>query len=61
MPSLSDLPEITTDLFINGEVHTTDDSLQVIDPADGVSVVGYAPPPAPSRPSRPSPPRTARS
>ncbi|MGY1747631.1 aldehyde dehydrogenase family protein [Modestobacter sp. SYSU DS0511] len=42
MPSLADLPEITTHLFINGEVHTADDSLQVIDPADGVSIVGYA-------------------
>ena len=42
MPPLDQLPEIRTDLFIDGEVRTADDALQVIDPADGVSVVGYA-------------------
>ncbi|NMH98687.1 aldehyde dehydrogenase family protein [Pseudonocardia acidicola] len=42
MVSLDQLPEIRTDLFIDGEVRGADDALQVIDPADGVSVVGYA-------------------
>jgi acyl-CoA reductase-like NAD-dependent aldehyde dehydrogenase len=42
MVSLDQLPEIRTDLFIDGEVRSADDALQVIDPADGVSVVGYA-------------------
>ncbi|GII23051.1 aldehyde dehydrogenase family protein [Planosporangium mesophilum] len=42
MVSLDQLPEIRTDLFIDGAVHTSDDTLRVIDPADGVSVVGYA-------------------
>jgi acyl-CoA reductase-like NAD-dependent aldehyde dehydrogenase len=36
------LAEIRTDLFIGGEVRTADDALQVIDPADGTSIVGYA-------------------
>jgi acyl-CoA reductase-like NAD-dependent aldehyde dehydrogenase len=42
MVSLDQLPEIRTELFIDGEVRSADDALQVIDPADGVSVVGYA-------------------
>ncbi|MHA6795690.1 aldehyde dehydrogenase family protein [Pseudonocardia bannensis] len=42
MVSSAQLPEIRTDLFIDGEVRSADDALQVIDPADGVSVVGYA-------------------
>ena len=42
MPSLDQLPEIRTDLFVGGEVRTADDALQIVDPADGVSVVGYA-------------------
>ena len=42
MVSLDQLPEIRTDLYIDGEIRTADDALQVIDPADGVSVVGYA-------------------
>ncbi|MGP4022454.1 aldehyde dehydrogenase family protein [Actinomadura sp. 3N407] len=42
MMPLDQLPEIKTDLFIDGESRTADDTLRVIDPADGVSVVGYA-------------------
>jgi acyl-CoA reductase-like NAD-dependent aldehyde dehydrogenase len=42
MPSPDHLPEIRTELFIDGDVHGADDALQVIDPADGVSVVGFA-------------------
>jgi acyl-CoA reductase-like NAD-dependent aldehyde dehydrogenase len=42
MVSLDQLPEIRTELFIAGEVRSTDDHLQVVDPADGRSVVGYA-------------------
>jgi acyl-CoA reductase-like NAD-dependent aldehyde dehydrogenase len=42
MPSRDQLPEIRTELFIDGAVHGADDALGVIDPADGVSVVGYA-------------------
>ncbi|TQN43779.1 acyl-CoA reductase-like NAD-dependent aldehyde dehydrogenase [Blastococcus colisei] len=42
MVSLDQLPEIRTELFIAGEVRSADDHLQVIDPADGRSVVGYA-------------------
>jgi acyl-CoA reductase-like NAD-dependent aldehyde dehydrogenase len=42
MVSLDQLPEIRTDLFIDGEIRTADDALQVVDPADGISVVGYA-------------------
>jgi acyl-CoA reductase-like NAD-dependent aldehyde dehydrogenase len=42
MPSPDQLPEIRTQLFIDGDVHGADDALGVIDPADGVSVVGYA-------------------
>jgi acyl-CoA reductase-like NAD-dependent aldehyde dehydrogenase len=42
MVSLDQLPEIRTDLFIGGAVHTADDTLRIVDPADGVSVVGYA-------------------
>ena len=41
MVSLESLPEIRTELFIAGEVRTADDHLQVIDPADGRSVVGF--------------------
>ncbi|GAA5081331.1 acyl-CoA reductase-like NAD-dependent aldehyde dehydrogenase [Thermocatellispora tengchongensis] len=42
MTSLDHLPEIRTELYIDGEPRGADDALQVIDPADGVSVVGYA-------------------
>ncbi|MGY1644561.1 aldehyde dehydrogenase family protein [Geodermatophilus sp. SYSU D00703] len=42
MVSLDQLPEIRTELFIDGETRSTDDHLQVVDPADGRSVVGYA-------------------
>jgi acyl-CoA reductase-like NAD-dependent aldehyde dehydrogenase len=42
MVSLGQLPEIRTQLFIDGETHDTDDSLQVVDPSDGESIVGYA-------------------
>jgi acyl-CoA reductase-like NAD-dependent aldehyde dehydrogenase len=42
MVSLDQLPEIRTELFIGGEVRSSDDHLQVIDPADGRSIVGYA-------------------
>jgi acyl-CoA reductase-like NAD-dependent aldehyde dehydrogenase len=42
VPPLDQLPEIRTHLFIDGETRATDDSLQVVDPVDGVSVVGYA-------------------
>ncbi|RCW40952.1 acyl-CoA reductase-like NAD-dependent aldehyde dehydrogenase [Halopolyspora algeriensis] len=40
--SSDQLPEIRTELFINGETRNADDALPVIDPADGVSTVGYA-------------------
>jgi acyl-CoA reductase-like NAD-dependent aldehyde dehydrogenase len=42
MPAPDQLSEIRTELFIDGDVHGADDALGVIDPADGVSVVGYA-------------------
>jgi acyl-CoA reductase-like NAD-dependent aldehyde dehydrogenase len=42
MVSLDQLPEIRTELFVDGEARGAEDALQVIDPADGVSVVGYA-------------------
>jgi acyl-CoA reductase-like NAD-dependent aldehyde dehydrogenase len=42
MASLDQLPEIRTDLFIDGEVQTAGDSLRIVDPSDGTSVVGYA-------------------
>jgi acyl-CoA reductase-like NAD-dependent aldehyde dehydrogenase len=42
MPSPDQLSEIRTELFVDGDVHGADDALEVIDPADGVSVVGYA-------------------
>ncbi|TDD11872.1 aldehyde dehydrogenase family protein [Nonomuraea deserti] len=42
MTPLDQLPEIRTELYIDGESHGAGDSLQVIDPADGTSVVGYA-------------------
>ena len=42
MVSLDQLPEIRTDLFIGGESRGADNALQVLDPADGSSVVGYA-------------------
>ncbi|MFI7699544.1 aldehyde dehydrogenase family protein [Nonomuraea sp. NPDC049480] len=42
MVSLDQLPETKTGLFIDGEPRGADDSLRIIDPADGVSVVGYA-------------------
>jgi acyl-CoA reductase-like NAD-dependent aldehyde dehydrogenase len=42
MVSLDQLPEIRTDLFIGGESRGADNALQVLDPADGSLVVGYA-------------------
>ncbi|HEY8482803.1 MAG TPA: aldehyde dehydrogenase family protein [Spirillospora sp.] len=36
------LPEIRTELFVDGETRSAADALQIIDPADGASVVGYA-------------------
>jgi acyl-CoA reductase-like NAD-dependent aldehyde dehydrogenase len=42
MVSLEQLPEIRTELFIDGEERSADDHLEVIDPADGRSIVGYA-------------------
>jgi acyl-CoA reductase-like NAD-dependent aldehyde dehydrogenase len=42
MPSAEQLPEIRTELYIDGAVVGADNALQVIDPADGASVVGYA-------------------
>ena len=42
MPPASQFPEIRTELFIDGGVRAADNALEVIDPADGVSVVGYA-------------------
>src|SRR5690349_12236118 len=42
MASFSELDEIRTDLFIDGETCGADTALQVCDPADGTSVVGYA-------------------
>src|SRR3954447_15161620 len=38
MVSLDQLPEIRTDLFIGGEIRTADDTLQIVDPADGASL-----------------------
>jgi acyl-CoA reductase-like NAD-dependent aldehyde dehydrogenase len=40
--SVDQLPEITTELFIDGETTDAPDALRVVDPADGDSVVGYA-------------------
>jgi acyl-CoA reductase-like NAD-dependent aldehyde dehydrogenase len=42
MMSLEQLPEVRTDLFFGGEARSADDHLEVIDPADGRSIVGYA-------------------
>ncbi|MFC6087319.1 aldehyde dehydrogenase family protein [Sphaerisporangium aureirubrum] len=42
MASTEHLPEIRTGLFIDGEAREADDALQVADPADNTSVVGYA-------------------
>jgi acyl-CoA reductase-like NAD-dependent aldehyde dehydrogenase len=42
MPLLNQLPEIRTELYIDGDVQGADNAFQVIDPADGASVVGYA-------------------
>ncbi len=42
MVSLDKLPEIRTELFIDGESRSADDALQVLDPADADAVVGYA-------------------
>jgi acyl-CoA reductase-like NAD-dependent aldehyde dehydrogenase len=42
MLSLDQLPEIRTEHFIGGESRGSDNALQVLDPADGSSVVGYA-------------------
>ncbi|MDR7303788.1 acyl-CoA reductase-like NAD-dependent aldehyde dehydrogenase [Haloactinomyces albus] len=40
--SSDQLPEIRTELFIDGDTRNADDALRVLDPADGVSTVGYA-------------------
>lgn len=42
MVYLEQLPEIRTDLFIDGETCTADDTLRISDPADNTAVVGYA-------------------
>jgi acyl-CoA reductase-like NAD-dependent aldehyde dehydrogenase len=42
MVSPDPLPEIRTDLLIDGESRGADNALQVVDPADGSAVVGYA-------------------
>ncbi|MGH8868194.1 MAG: aldehyde dehydrogenase family protein [Actinomycetes bacterium] len=42
MVLLDPLPQITTDLFVDGETCPADDALQVVDPADTSAVVGYA-------------------
>jgi acyl-CoA reductase-like NAD-dependent aldehyde dehydrogenase len=42
MPVTDQAREIRTELFIDGDVHAAEDALEVIDPADGASVVGYA-------------------
>lgn len=42
MVNLEQLPEIRTDLFIDGETVGSDDTLQVVDPADADAIVGYA-------------------
>ncbi len=39
---MTSFTEIKTDLFVDGEIRTADDTLTVIDPADGETVVGYA-------------------
>ncbi|WP_069817181.1 aldehyde dehydrogenase family protein [Streptomyces sp. TP-A0874] len=36
------LPEIRTGLYLDGETHEAGDTLRVVDPADGQSLVGYA-------------------
>ena len=41
MVSPAQLPEIRTELFVDGDIRGADDALQVVDPADG-SLVGYA-------------------
>src|SRR5207244_10890712 len=43
--TVDQLPEIKTELFVNGETVAGGDAesaLRVVDPADGVSIVGYA-------------------
>ncbi len=42
MVNLGQLPEIETDLFIDGEARTADDALRIVDPADNTAVVGFA-------------------
>jgi len=42
MTPLDQLPEIRTELYIDGESVGADDALKVIDPSDLTSVVGYA-------------------
>ena len=42
MTSTDQLPEISTELYIDGVEQGSDARLQVLDPADGRSVVGYA-------------------
>ncbi|MET3803131.1 acyl-CoA reductase-like NAD-dependent aldehyde dehydrogenase [Nakamurella sp. UYEF19] len=42
MIDVDQLPEIRTDLFIDGQAQSAGDVLEVLDPADGASVVGYA-------------------
>ena len=38
----SSLPEVETELFVDGRTQGSDHTLSVVDPADGSSVVGYA-------------------
>src|SRR5436309_15297117 len=40
--TVDQLPEIRTELFVDGETAGAESALRVVDPADGVSVVGYA-------------------
>ena len=42
MTPLDQLPEVRTELFIDGESQGADDALAVADPADSTAVVGYA-------------------
>jgi acyl-CoA reductase-like NAD-dependent aldehyde dehydrogenase len=42
MVSVDELAEVRTELFIDGETRGADDTLRVVDPADGSAVVGYA-------------------
>ncbi len=42
MTAPDQLPEISTELYIDGQAQSGDDRLEVVDPADRRSVVGYA-------------------